>query len=323
MTNRVSRLAPSPTGALHLGNARTFLINWAIARQQGWTLPLRIEDLDGPRIKPHATEAAIAMLRWLGLDDDGLSVQSDDLTPHHAAMKQLCVASRVFPCRLTRRDIERASSAPHAGDHETAFPRHLRPEIDAIVFDDDAVNYRFVVPDEKIEFHDEIAGPQRFSPAREVGDFVVWTKRRTPAYQLAVVVDDAGQGVTDVVRGADLLSSTARQILLHRALGTTPPRWWHLPLVLGPDGRRLAKRHGDTRVDRYRLAGVAPERVIGLLAAWSGVLDRPAEMSAADFRDRFDVASLPPDPIVFTSEDDAWLLASSPPSAPRLQEPRP
>ncbi|MHC5023638.1 MAG: glutamate--tRNA ligase family protein [Planctomycetota bacterium] len=310
MTKCVSRLAPSPTGALHLGNVRTFFANWALARGRGWTLAMRIEDLDGPRVRPGAAAHTLETLAWLGLDFDGTPMyQSADLEPYRDAMRRLAAERLTYACRLTRAQISQASTAPHAGEHELRFPPDLRPaEIRADQFDDESANYRLVVEPDWIVVEDRVAGSTRLSPAEEVGDFVVWTKRGTPSYQLAVVVDDLRQEVTDVVRGRDLLPSAARQELLYRALGHATPRWWHLPLVLGPDGRRLAKRHGDTRIDTYRRAGVPPPRIIGLLGYWSGLADQRVEMSASDFLDAFSIGTLPQDPVTFTEKDHAWLL---------------
>lgn len=308
----VTRLAPSPTGALHLGNARTFLVNWALARLGGWRIVLRIEDLDGPRVKPGAIEATIRTLAWLGMDwDDGPFVQSDDLRPYRDAMTALAAAALVYPCELTRAQIESAASAPQEGAHETPFPAELRPpNVRPGPFDVEETNWRLVVGPNPVAFEDDFAGPQRHSPASTVGDFIVWTRRGQPSYQLAVVVDDHRQGVTRVVRGDDLLDSAARQMMLYNMLGyAAPPRYTHLPLVKGPDGRRLAKRHGDTRVESYRARGVSAERVVGLMAAWCGILPRekPAPMSPAEFRERLDLRTIPREPIVCTAEDDRWL----------------
>jgi glutamyl-tRNA synthetase len=311
MTTRISRLAPSPTGALHLGNIRTFLINWALARTEGWTLAMRIEDLDGPRKKSGAEAAMLELLAWLGLDHDGPALrQSDDLSPYVEAMRTLVGAGLAYSCDLTRSQIERAASAPHADDGELRFPIELRPtNPERYCFDDPDRNYRLRVDAETIEIDDRFAGPSTHRPADEVGDFVLWTRRGVPAYQLAVVVDDARQRISDVVRGDDLLPSAARQLLIYRALGRPAPTWWHLPLVVGPDGRRLAKRHGDTRVARYREAGIAPQRIIGLMARWCGATTDRVEMSAEEFRSAFDLARLPRTPITFQEDDHAWLLA--------------
>ncbi len=309
MSSRVTRLAPSPTGALHLGNLRTFLVNWAIARRRGWTIAMRIEDLDGPRIKPGAIERTIDTLRWIGLDWDGpVHIQSTDLGNYVEAMRQLADLGCVYPCELTRTEIEAAAAAPHGSKGESAFPATMRPTSLPRQFDSLSTNWRFVVPDRRIEFDDEFAGHIERSPAQECGDFVVWTRRGQPAYQLAVVVDDARQGVTDVVRGDDLIDSAARQMLLIEALGLLPqPRYTHLPLVVGPDGRRLAKRHGDTRVDQYRDQGASAERLVGLMAFWCGIQAHREPMSAAEFRDAFDLSTLPREKTTFTHEDDRWL----------------
>ena len=170
---------------------------------------------------------------------------------------------------------------------------------------------RLIVPEGDTRFQDGVAGEQSFDVSAQTGDFLLWTKAGLPSYQLAVVVDDARQGVTHVVRGNDLLPSTARQILLYGMLGLgPPPAWFHLPLVRGKDGRRLAKRHGDTRIASYREAGVPAERMIALLARWSGV---PAggSVTAAAFAEAFDLSRLPPDDATFTERDHAWLLAAS------------
>lgn len=330
MTNlyRTTRLAPSPTGALHLGNARSFLVTWAIARQRDWRIVLRMEDLDTPRTKPWASQQAIDDLRWLGIDwDDEPPPQSADLSPYVHAMDQLAARKLVYPCSLTRTEVLAAGSAPQDGSHEVYFPTSLRtPEPDRpntfspIINDetqsalDTPTGWRFVVHDADVEFTDVIAGAQSFNPSRITGDFIVWTKHRQPAYQLAVVVDDHRQGITDVIRGDDLLESTSRQILLGIALGHVAKpldsiHYWHLPLVVGSDGRRLAKRHGDTRVSALRDQGIRPERVIGLIAAWTGILprDEPKSMSASEYLVRFRHDRISRDRVVLTPHDEQWL----------------
>jgi len=173
----------------------------------------------------------------------------------------------------------------------------------------DSPAYRVLAPPEPIDFVDQFAGPQHIDIDAQVGDFVVATKSGLPAYQLAVVVDDARQGVTDVVRGDDLIGSAARQLWLYRQLDLTPlPNYWHLPLVLGPDGKRLAKRHGDSRLSAFRQAGVPAERVIGLIARWCGVVASYQPMSAAQFLAGFRIEALPHSPIVFTPEEHVWLI---------------
>ncbi|HBS28949.1 MAG TPA: tRNA glutamyl-Q(34) synthetase GluQRS [Phycisphaerales bacterium] len=315
----ITRLAPSPTGALHLGNLRTFVVNWALARQRGWRVVLRIEDLDTPRNKPGATDEALRVLRWAGLDwDEGPFVQSREPRPHREAMERLARSGLAYPCALTRGQIEAAASAPQEGaeGHEVVFPASLRPPLEPRAFDDPSTSWRFVVPERAVGFVDEFAGPQSRCPARTIGDFVVWTARGQASYQLAVVVDDARQGVTHIVRGDDLLDSAARQVLLIEALGLAPPpAYCHLPLVVGADGRRLAKRHGDTRLTRYMDMGVRAERVLGLLGAWCGV-EAPRsgergprrERSITDLLAALALSSIPRGAIVFTAEDEQWLL---------------
>ena len=316
-----TRLAPSPTGALHLGNARTFLVTWALARQQNMRIVLRIEDLDTPRVKPGVLDLTIDLLTWLGIDwDTGPIVQSHDLRHHHAAMQHLVANRHAFPDTRTRRELEALASpqsAPNEGSHELVFPALLRPTTLPTTFTDDAPAWRFMTPSEPVPFNDQFAGPQTTHPAQTIGDFIIWTRRDAatpgqPAYQLAVVVDDFRQAITHVIRGDDLIESTGRQLLLARALGhATQPNYLHLPLVRGSDGRRLAKRHGDTRLDTYRDRGVSAERVIGLIAHWSGVTASRIAMSAADFRSALQLSTIPKGPITFTAEDDAWLLARS------------
>ena len=271
---------------------------------------MRIEDLDGPRIKSDAAVQTIDTLRWLGLDwDDDVLVQSDDLSPYINAAESLCAAGSAFHCNLSRAEISAAASAPQQGVHETTFARHLRPAHagEPCAFDEATANIRFLVPEITLSIEDGFCGTTQHDVAGCPGDFVIWTRRGCPAYQLAVVVDDARQGVTDVVRGDDLLASAARQELLARALDLPSPHSWHLPLVLGEDGHRLAKRHGDTRIDTYRTLGVPPERLLGLLACWCGLTERPQELTIAEVLERFDLDRLPRVPVTMTGEDDRWL----------------
>lgn len=306
-----TRLAPSPTGALHLGNARTFLVNWALARRNGWEIVLRIEDLDTPRVKAGAIEETIEILGWLGMDwDRGPTIQSADLEPYRDAMRKLAASGSVFPCSLTRTEIEASASAPQEGVHEIRFGPELRPQDRPARFADEQTNWRLEVPNEPVSFVDGLRGSLAVNPSEEVGDFVVWTRRGQPSYQLAVVVDDHRQGVTQIVRGDDLLGSTGRQILLARALELDwRVGYTHLPLVRGADGRRLAKRHGDTRLSSYRGMGVRPERVIGILGWWCGLIAERAEMSATEFSSALELDKIGRDDIVFTQEDEQWLAA--------------
>ncbi len=278
---------------------------------------MRIDDLAGPRVKQDTTERALDDLAWLGLDWFGEPIlQSRRLDLYRDAMRRLASRGLVFPCALSRREIDAAHQAPHAaapGERaESRFDPGLRPaEIPRVFSDDDITsNWRFIAPPGAVTFVDLFAGPQSHEPAATVGDFVVWTRDREPAYQLASIVDDHNLGVSHIVRGDDLLDSAARQLLLARALGLSPePQFMHLPLVVGADGRRLAKRHGDTRLSHYRDLGVTPERIVALLARMSGVPGEHEAMSAAEFADRFDPATMPRQNSVFTAGDDAWLLA--------------
>jgi glutamyl-tRNA synthetase len=320
-----TRLAPSPTGALHLGNARTYLVNWLLARREGWQILLRIEDIDGPRVKAEAATELIHDLEWLGLDwDDGPVIQSDRLPFYRDALQRLASEKRSYPCVCSRKEVESAASAPHAEDGSTVYPGTCRGkygDVDAARHEsgrEPAV--RFQVPAERVvRFDDVFAGPRVFDVARQLGDFVIAKADGTPAYQLAVVVDDAAMGVTHVVRGDDLLDSTPRQILLYEALGMAEwvPKYYHLPLVVGSDGRRLAKRHGDTRLSFYRNLGVPAGRVVALLARWCGVHDAGDYVTPPEFVNRFDLNALPRQPITFTAADDAWLRDGATKSAKR------
>ena len=313
---RTTRLAPSPTGALHLGNARTFLINWLLARRNGWKILLRIEDLDGPRIKRGADLQAIEDLKWLGLDwDEGPLYQSSRAEIYAAAIEKLLSRGLAYPCICTRKEVESAASAPHAEDGSTIYPGTCRgrfatvEEARAACGKSPAI--RFHVPEVAVEFEDCFAGRQSFDVARQLGDFVIAKADGTAAYQLAVVIDDAEAGITDVIRGDDLLDSTPRQILLYKALGLTHliPNYIHLPLIVGSDGKRLAKRHGDTRVSFYREHGVSADRLLALLGRWCGI-NSGESMALQEILAHFRIESVPKQRIVLTGADDAWLRGS-------------
>jgi glutamyl-tRNA synthetase len=300
----VGRLAPSPTGAQHVGNARTYLIAWLSARARGGHLALRVEDIDSPRVKPGAAEQALDDLRWLGLDWDGEPlVQSQRLPHYQEALRRLQERELVYPCTCTRGDVERAASAPHADHEGPAYPGTCagRRAADAAALAGRPFAWRSRVGASPA-FVDLYRGPTRIEVRQAGGDFVVWKSAGTPAYQLAVVVDDAAQGVTEVVRGDDLVPSTPRQLLLYEALGLAAPAFAHVPLVVGPDGRRLAKRHGDTRLSALQRAGVRPEALLGLLAWSCGLLPRPEPVTARDLLPRFRLDAIPPRPFVLTAD---------------------
>jgi glutamyl/glutaminyl-tRNA synthetase len=293
------RLAPSPTGYLHVGHARTFWTAFQRAREEGGTLVMRMEDLDAERSKAIYAEAALEDLRWLGVrwqegpDTGGPFapyVQSKRRDLYLAVWRKLLKRGFLFPCRCSRKDLESALTAPHesnkrsradlrsAGkleplDDEPVYPgtcRHLQwraPQLPGPTVSDieepEGINWRFHVRDgEAVEFIDQNLGPQRFVAGEDFGDFVVWRKEGGPSYQLACATDDILMEVTEVVRGADLLKSTARQILIYRALGIEPPAWYHCKLVVDHNGRRLAKRHDSLSLRALRQRGLTPMNIL-------------------------------------------------------------
>jgi glutamyl-tRNA synthetase len=276
-SNYRGRLAPSPTGHLHLGHARTFWIAAQRARAAGGVLVLRNDDLDSTRFRLDFVATTFEDLRWLGLTwEEGPDVggpfapynQSERRSFYRAALEQLHREKLIFPCTRSRRDVVEAAGAPHEGavDDEPVYPREFRPPADAPLPPLDAciaVNWRFRVPDgEEIVFHDTRFGEQRAVASRDFGDFLVWRKDDVPSYQLACAVDDADMRISEVVRGADLIKSTFRQILLLRALGRAIPDYHHCPLMSDDKGVRLAKRHDALSLRTLRERGVRPEEII-------------------------------------------------------------
>jgi glutamyl-tRNA synthetase len=295
------RFAPSPSGPLHLGNLRTALLAWLFTRSAGDRFLVRIEDLDPQRSRSEHERAQLEDLRAIGLDWEGELVRQSARTElYRSALERLEADGRVYRCWCTRAEVLAAAEAPHGPLPEGAYPgtcRHLtaaeqeerkrtagRPP--TLRLDAGAATIGF---EDRLHGHVEGA----------VDDFVLWRWDGTPAYNLAVVVDDADQGVEEIVRGDDLLDSTPRQLLLHRLLGLSEPAYAHVPLVVGPDGARLAKRHGAvTLADRAAL-GETPAAVVGWMAVSLGLATPGETVIAADLVDRLDPAALPREPTVF------------------------
>ena len=300
------RLAPSPTGHLHLGHARSFLLAWWHARSRGGRLVLRLEDLDVERVKPGMLEATLSDLEWLGLDWDGAPVvQSAHTEAFEAAVATLLARGLAYPCVCTRKEISEAQSAPHLGQEKGRYPGTCRgryaslEEARARSGREPAV--RLVVEPGPVELVDEFCGPFTADVAAEVGDFPIARRAGAPAYQLAVVVDDARGGIDEVVRGDDLLSSAARQWLLQRALGLPHPRWWHVPLVTDAAGRRLAKRSDALSLAELRARGVEARAVVSWVARQSGLAGEAREpRSACDFLAGFRIDRVPRTPVLCT-----------------------
>jgi len=292
------RLAPSPTGYLHVGHARTFWTAWQRARDAGGAMVMRMEDLDPDRSRADYADAALEDLRWLGIrwhegpDRGGPFapyVQSKRRPVYLDAWRKLLAGGFIFPCKCSRKDLQAALGAPHEAtsnspaaqrsfkleeqDDEPLYPGTCRreswqaPQLPGPTGMDlerpEGANWRFRVRDgEVIKFEDQNLGPQRFVAGVDFGDFVIWRRDGVPSYQLACVADDAAMGITEVVRGADLLKSTARQILIYRALGLKAPRWFHCRLVVDHNGRRLAKRHDALSLRALRQQGLTPMNIL-------------------------------------------------------------
>jgi glutamyl/glutaminyl-tRNA synthetase len=258
------RLAPSPTGYLHLGHARTFWIAQERARAFGGQLLLRIDDLDRARCRPEFVQAALEDLAWFGFRWSGESIfQTQRMTLYETAFQQLRAAGCIYPCICSRRDVMSAINAPHAADDEPIYPGTCRDRnFGEAELRGRQVNWRFRVPDKRqVSFIDGRSGPHFFEAGRDFGDFVVWRHDQLPSYQLAVVVDDMEMRITEVVRGDDLLRSTARQLLLYEALNAEAPAFYHCALMLDAAGRRLAKRYDSLSLRQLRALGNTPEQL--------------------------------------------------------------
>ena len=298
--NSDGRFAPSPTGPLHLGNLRTALLAWLFARSAGARFLLRVEDLDRSRVRPGIEETQLSDLRALGLDWDGPAVrQSERLELYEDAIARLEAGELLYPCYCTRAEIRAAASAPHGISAAERYPGTCRELTAAQRAEHEAAGrppaLRVRSEAVRIAFQDRLLG----SIEEDVDDFVVRRNDGTFSYQLAVVVDDAAQGIGEVVRGADLADSTPRQMLLARLLGLPEPTYTHVPLVLGPDGQRLAKRHGAVALsDRPE----GPDEVRSWMARTLGLAETGETPSMEDLLERFDPHRLPREPTVWSPD---------------------
>ena len=280
----VGRLAPSPTGGLHLGNARTFLLAWLIARRDHGQVVFRMEDLDLTRARDDAARQALEDLKWLGLNWDegpdvggpnGPYVQSQRSHIYQSALDRLIDANLVYPCTCTRADVLRAASAPHADDAQPIYPGTCSHRHASEGFTLDQLGksfaWRFRAAGLLVDWTDRVRGPQSHALDRIGGDFIVARSGGVFGYQLAVVVDDAAMNITQVVRGHDLDDSTPRQLLIQEALGLPRPEYWHVGLVLGPEGKRLAKRDQAIKLSELRVSGVLPGQILAMLGRSLGL----------------------------------------------------
>ena len=271
-----ARLAPSPTGLLHVGHARSFLLAWLSARSRDGEVLLRLEDLDRGRVREEFRDACLEDLTWLGLDWDGPpSFQSDREKELRETAEGLVSEGLAYPCICTRREIRAAISAPHVQDATSTYPGTCKGRFSSIREAQEISGrrpaLRFQCTPEELEIQDRLHGAVKLSPWTEFGDFVIASPEGHASYQLAVVLDDAEQGITEVLRGDDLLSSCGPQALLQGALGLRRPDWIHVPLVVDSKGERLSKRADSLSIRAIREAGVAPERLLGWLLSESGL----------------------------------------------------
>ncbi len=314
MTDIRGRFAPSPSGEMHLGNAWTALLAWLQVRSRGGAVVLRIEDLDPDRSRPEYAAQILRDLAWLGLDWDegpdsggpcGPYRQDERRGLYAAALDCLIARGLVYPCWCTRAEIRAAASAPHPGEDEGAYPGTCRPGNGRVAPPGRRPALRLAVPDETIAFTDGVHGRVAHNLAHACGDFVVRRADGVHAYQLAVVVDDAAMGITHVLRGDDLLASTPRQLYLYRLLGLTPPAFAHVPLLLSPDGHRLAKRQRGLSLAALRARGVVATAITGFLAHRANLIPVPEPVRPRDLLAAFSLAKLPTEPVVVRDEDFA------------------
>ncbi len=305
------RLAPSPTGRLHVGHARSFLLAWWHARSRDGRVVLRLDDLDASRSRPEFEQGVLEDLEWLGLDWDGPPTrQSEQRESYAEALARLDAAGHVYACVCTRREIESAASAPHADDGTRRYPgtcreRFASPQAAREETGRDPA-LRFRVPPGLVHFTDALSGRMQDRVERTTGDFPLQGRDGTPAYQLAVIVDDAREGVTEVLRGDDLLPSTARQALLLDALSLPRPTWLHVPLVLDEAARRLAKRTDALSLAALRAEGVDPRALVAWAARSAGQ-EAPERATPTELLPSFDLQLLPPAPALFGPAQRAAL----------------
>ncbi len=292
------RFAPSPSGRMHLGNVFSAMLAWLSVRSQGGEMVLRIEDLDPDRCRPEYAETLKADLRWLGLDwDREQTPQSLRSRTYEAQFDFLARRGLVYPCYCTRNELH-AASAPHASDGRVLYAGTCRRLTEAQRAEKQKLPaWRLMVPDREYAFVDGLQGAFSENLAAECGDFIVRRADGVYAYQLAVVTDDGEGGITQVVRGMDLLDSTPRQLYLYELLGLQPPEFYHVPLLVAPDGRRLSKRERDLDLGALRQAQTA-EEILGKLACLSGLLEKPEKISAAELVLQFDWAKVQKTPII-------------------------
>jgi glutamyl-tRNA synthetase len=290
---------------LHLGNLRTALLAWLFARSKGARFLVRMEDLDSSRVRPGLEEVQLADLRALGLDWDGPVVrQSERMILYEEAISRLDADERLYPCYCTRAEIRTAASAPHGISTAERYPGTCR-KLTAAQREEKGASgrppaLRVLAEGARIAFHDRLLG--HHEEEEEVDDFVVRRNDGAPAYQLAVVVDDADQGIGEVVRGADLVDSTPRQLLLYRLLGLPAPHYAHVPLVLGADWRRLSKRHGAVTLADRRALDEEPGEVLAWMARSLGLAAPGETLAPTDLLGRFDPGRLPLEPTAWSPE---------------------
>ena len=296
----LGRFAPTPSGRMHLGNVLSGLLAWLSARSRGGEMLLRIEDLDTLRCSAENAALVREDLRWLGLDwDYEQPPQSTRSDYYEEILARLAEAGEVYPCWCTRGDLKNAPNAPHASDGHPIYPgtcRALSAAERAAKMAKKAPLWRLRVPEESLSFVDGHYGRYEEDLERECGDFILRRADGVFAYQLAVTADDIAAGVTQVVRGRDLLSSTPRQLYIYHLLGAAPPRYWHAPLLTAPDGRRLSKRDKDLDLGLLRERFTASE-LIGRLGHAAGLLDRPEPCTPKDLIPLFDWKKIPKDDI--------------------------